>query len=102
MTYNNLFHGFGLLEFNYIKTEYKSEGLFFLIEAKKPKLKCNKCKSKNVTSKGAGFKLFRMISNRFRPSFIKAMVKDWECNSCGSIGQEEFHIPKSERIVPYL
>lgn len=98
MTYNLLFHGFGLLDFNYIKTEYKTEGLFFCVENKESK--CRKCESSNVIKKGNKIRLFKMISNRFKPSFIKAKLNDLECQCCGESWPEQISIPNNEKFIP--
>lgn len=59
MSTSLLYHGFGLVDQEYLKTEYKNGNVIFHIQTKDGKHRCSNCGSRHVIKKGFTERLFR-------------------------------------------
>lgn len=95
-----LFHGFGLTDQEYLKTEYKNGTIIFHIQTRMDKLACNACGSFHVVRKGFTERLFRTVPIGLKPVFLKAKIQRLECKSCGVIRQEQIRFADEKKAIP--
>ena len=96
MSTSILYHGFGIREYNYLKTEYLEGKVFFHVEKKKEKQWCVDCGSKEVIKKGRHERVIRTLPIGSRQVFIATHLNRLLCRECGSLKLEPilFAFPK--------
>ena len=100
MSTSLLYHGFGLKDQEYLKTEYKCGQVIFHIQTKEHQLRCRQCGSKRVIKRGSKQRDFRGIPIGLKPVVFRAKVKRLECRECGSIHQEEIKYADKKKVIP--
>lgn len=88
MSTSLLYHGFGLKDQEYLKTEYKEKSVVFHIRTKPLNLCCSGCGSPNVVRKGINKRTFRTLSIGLKPVYLNAHLQRLYCKDCGLTRQE--------------
>lgn len=82
-----LYHGFGIVGYDYIRTDYRQEDLIFTVARKKFSLRCPKCKSKKVIRRGWLPRRFHALPIGRKAIYIKTDVHRVECKACHIVRQ---------------
>lgn len=86
-----LFHSYGLLNQEVIRTKYKNGNIYVKVKTKADKLKCPACKSFDIIKSGTKEREFRTIPIGHHKVFIQHSIQRIECKACRVIRQE--HLP---------
>jgi len=100
MSTSLLYHGFGLIDQEYIKSEYKNGTIIFHIQTKEDKLKCSNCGSVNVIKKDYVERKFRTVPIGLKPVYLHAHIQRLECKDCGVIRQEKIQYADEKKVIP--
>lgn len=98
MSSSLLYHGFGLKDQEYLKTEYKSGNIIFHIRTKDNKLRCSQCGSKDVVKKGVVEREFRTQPIGLKPVYLHAYLQRLFCSSCGALRQESVSFADEKKV----
>ena len=98
MSTSLLYHAFGLVDQQYIKTEYKEGSVIFHIKTKESKLHCSHCGSRNIIKKRTVERFFRTLPIGTRPVYLHARVQRLQCNDCGLIRQERLTYADQKKL----
>jgi len=82
-----LYHGFGIVGYNYVRTRYEGGRVIFVMEHKKDKLRCPECEKKDIILKGLVRRRFRTIPIGSKPVYMDLDVQRIECKRCNIIRQ---------------
>jgi len=99
MSTSLLYHGFGVRDQDYLKTEYRSGTVVFHIKTKDSKLKCSDCGSSYVRKKGVVPREFRTYSIGMKPVYLHIDVQRLECLDCGLIRQETLNFADEKKDI---
>ena len=99
MSNSLLYHGFGITDVDYLKTEYKGGTVYFHVKTKDEKLCCAACGSLDVIKKGASERLFKAVPIGLKPVFIVGKIQRLQCKSCGVIKQEEIKYADKKNLI---
>jgi len=100
MSTSLLYHGFGLTDQEYLKTEYQKGTVIFHIQTKEDKLCCGECGSFHVIKKGFKERMFRSLPIGLKPVYLKARIQRLECKDCGLIRQERIRFAEEKKALP--
>jgi transposase len=87
MSTSLLYHGFGLVGYNYIRTSYNDGTIIFAITHQKVKLRCSVCKGRDLTLRGTKARVFRTVPVGSKQVYLALDVQRVECSRCGTIRQ---------------
>jgi transposase len=62
MSTSILYHGFGLVGYDYVRTQYEGRNITFTIRHKREKLRCPVCRGREVMMRGTTKRRFRWNS----------------------------------------
>lgn len=77
-----MYHGFGIQNYQYVRTAYKNGSIFFTINRKPFTLRCPCCNDKNVSRKGSVQRYFHSLPLGRKKTFIIAYIPRVECENC--------------------
>jgi hypothetical protein len=100
MSISLLYHGFGLRDQEYLKTEYKSGCIIFHIRTKFNSLKCSCCGSKDVVKRGVVEREFHGQPIGLKPVIFHGYLQRLFCDSCGLIRQESVSYADEKKASP--
>jgi len=100
MSTSLLYHGFGLVDQEYLKTEYKNGNVIFYIQTKADKLRCSMCGSRHVIKKGIIERLFRTVPIGLKVVYLNGKIQRLECKDCGVIRQERIRYAEEKKATP--
>ena len=100
MSTSLLYHGFGLTDQDYLKTEYIGGAVIFYIQTKEKRLRCSQCGSKKVIKRGSLQRDFRGVPIGLKPVVFRAKVQRLECKDCGAVQQEELKYADKKKVIP--
>lgn len=89
MSTSLLYHGFGIVGYSYIRTDYQEGNVVFTISRKKFSLRCPVCKSKRIIKHGSLPRWFHSLPIGRKATYIKTEVHRVECKECKTIRQAE-------------
>ena len=95
-----MYHGFGLRDQEYIKTEYKGGQIIFYVKTKEEQLCCSECGSRHVKKRGYVYRNFRGVPIGLKPVIIRMKVQRLYCEACGKVLQEEIKIADKKKVTP--
>lgn len=95
-----LYHGFGLRDVEYIKTEYENGEVIFHIRTKADKLCCSVCGSRQVIRKGKLYRKFKTVNIGLKPVYLHAEIQRLHCKDCGATRQEKIHFADEKKLTP--
>jgi len=88
MSTSLLYHAFGLVHQQLLKTEYEGGNIIFHIQTKPDELRCSNCNSYHVRYRGFKERKFKVQLIGRKPVYLKAIVRRLECLECRLIRQE--------------
>ncbi len=100
MSTSLLYHGFGLRDQEYLKTEYTGGTVIFHIKTKGEMLCCSQCGSKKIIKRGFVQRDFRGVPIGLKPVVFRAKVQRLKCMDCGSLNQEEIKYADKKKVTP--
>jgi transposase len=89
MSTSFLYHGFGLLGYDYVRTRYIGGTVIFSIKRKRWKLCCPVCQRRDVILRGTVARRFRTVPIGLKRVFLDLDVQRVECRYCGKVRQEK-------------
>jgi len=89
MSTSLLYHGFGIVGYSYIRTDYQEGNVIFTVSRKKFSLRCPVCKSKRIIKHGSLPRWFHSLPIGKKATYIKTEVHRVECKECKTIRQAE-------------
>ena len=87
MSTSFLYHVFGLVGYNYVKTQYQGNAIIFTISHKREKLQCPACKSRKVILRGTIKRRFKAFRFGFKIIYLELEVQRVGCLECDSVRQ---------------
>ena len=100
MSTSLLYHGFGLTDQEYLKTEYSGSTVIFHIQTNGKRLRCSQCGSKKIIKRGSVQRDFRGVPIGLKPVVFRAKVQRLECKGCGAVQQEELKYADKKKVIP--
>ena len=95
-----LYHGFGIRDIDYIKSEYLGGEIRLHVKTKDSKLKCSNCGSKQVIKKGSIDREFRTVPIGLKPVYIIARIQRLKCSECNLVRQESLSWADKKKLIP--
>ena len=95
-----LYHGFGLRDIRYLKTDFVNGEIHVHVKTKDEKLSCSNCGSKQITKKGSVLRTFRTVPIGLKPVYIEAKVQRLACAVCGKTRQEALSWADKKKLIP--
>lgn len=89
MSTSLLYHGFGVVGYRYVRTNYREGGIIFTIKRKDFSVRCPACNSKDVIRHGVLPRWLRSLPIGRTPTYIKTEIPRVECKECGTICQAD-------------
>lgn len=89
MSTSLLYHGFGIIGYRYVRTDYQEGDIIFTVERKKFKIRCPVCKSKSVIRHGSLPRWFHSLPIGRKSTYIKADIPRVECKECSTNRQAD-------------
>jgi transposase len=87
MSTSLLYHGFGIIGYQYVRTFFKQGIIWFKIKKDRFSLRCPVCNSWKLTLRGSINRVFRSIPIGKKPVLIECPIQRIECRACGIIRQ---------------
>lgn len=87
MSTSLLYHGFGIRDYKYVKTEYGKQEVKFTITKEREKYCCATCGSYDVNPRGSKERTFRSNPMGPRQVEIVCAIPRVECKACGELRQ---------------
>lgn len=87
MSNSLLFHGFNLIGYDYVSTEYENGKIFFKIEHDKNRLECPDCGSREIIKAGKVDRQFRSLPIGKRNTYFNLPVQRIRCKDCECVKQ---------------
>lgn len=97
MSTSILYHGFDVIGYHYLKTEFKAGKIIFHIEKNPLKTRCSACGSRDVIKKGKVNRLIRTLPIGRKPAFLSLHLHRLECHECGVVRQEELLVSRPKK-----
>lgn len=89
MSTSLLYHGFGIVGYHYVRSEYREGDVIFTVSRKKFGLRCPVCKSKRVIRRGSLPRCFHSLPIGNKATYIKTEVARVECKECKAVRQAD-------------
>lgn len=89
MSTSLLYHGFGIVGYDYVRTDYQEGNVIFTVLRKKFNIRCPVCKSKRIIKHGSLPRWFHALPIGKKSIYIKTEVHRVECRECKTIRQAE-------------
>jgi transposase len=89
MSTSLLYHGFGIVGYRYVRTEYRDSAVIFTVARKKFGLRCPVCKSKKVIRHGSLPRWFHSLPLGQKATYIKTEIARVECKDCKIVRQSD-------------
>jgi len=87
MSTSLLYHGFGIVSYDYVRTRYEERDIIFTIRHKREKLRCPVCRGRNLIMRGKTKRRFRTVPIGSKVVFFDLDVQRVSCLRCGSVRQ---------------
>jgi transposase len=89
MSTSLLYHGFGIVGYRYVRTEYREGAVIFTVSRKRFSLRCPVCKSKRIIKHGSLSRWFHSLPIGRKATYIKTEIPRLECKDCKAIRQSD-------------
>jgi transposase len=89
MSTSHLYHVFGLVGYEYIRTRYTGGAVIFSVKRKREKIRCPVCRSRDIIFRGKFSRRFRIVPVGLQRVFLDYEVQRLACRRCGNIRQEK-------------
>ena len=97
MSTSLLYHGFGIIGYKHVHTEYDGGKVTFRVSQERDNMVCPRCKSHQVTKKGSFLRSFRCVPIGRKPVVVELPVQRIECEKCGAIRQVRIEFADERR-----
>ena len=97
MSTSLLYHGFGLVGYQYLRTRYENGTIIFQVRQNPSDICCPECQSKRFIFRGKKMRQFRSIPVGSKPVFIELEVPRIMCLSCKIIRQVKISFAEKRR-----
>lgn len=97
MSTSLLYHCFGLVHQQYLKTEYTNGTAIMYIQTKPEELRCSQCNSYHIKYRGYKERTFKTLPIGGKHIYIKAKLRRLECYDCGCVRQERIKYADSKK-----
>ena len=87
MSTSLLYHGFGVRDYRYVRTQYLGGGVVFTIERKVGTCRCAACGSQKVWRQGGVVRRFRTVPIGNKRVELEARIPRLACQDCGAARQ---------------
>ena len=87
MSTSLLYHGFGVRDYRYVRTQYVGGAVIFTIERKRETCRCTACGSENVWRQGVVVRSFRTVPLGGKRVELEARIPRLACQDCGVVRQ---------------
>ena len=87
MSTSILYHGFGIVGYDYVKTQYQGNAIIFTISHKRDKLYCPVCRSQKVILRGTTRRRFKTFPVGCKVIYLELEVQRVGCLDCDSVRQ---------------
>ncbi|WP_298502309.1 ISL3 family transposase [uncultured Sphaerochaeta sp.] len=87
MSTSILYHGFGIVGYQHVHTEYYGGKIVFRLRQDRRRMRCPECGSSDVTKKGSFLRSFRCVPIGRKPVVVELPVQRVECGECGALRQ---------------
>ncbi len=87
MSTSLLYHGFGVVGYRYVRTDYQYGDILFTLDRKKFSVRCPNCNIKNVIRHGSLPRWFHSLPIGRKSTYIKTEIPRIECRECNAIRQ---------------
>ena len=77
-----LYHGFGLRQYHYLKTDITGGNICFHIEPRNEWIRCPKCRDFRIKKKGAIIRRIRILPIGGKEVFARTVIPKVSCESC--------------------
>jgi transposase len=102
MSTSLLYHGFGVRDYDYVRTKYEAGGVVFVIDRKAETCRCVACGSANVWREGVVTRTFRTVPIGKKRIELEARIPRLACQDCGKIRQAEIGFAAPRRTYTKL
>lgn len=85
MSTSLIYHGFGVVGYNYLKMEYREGNIFIHIEKKPEYQYCADCKSRNTAKKGCVQRKLKTVPIGKKRVYLVVHIHRLYCRDCGAI-----------------
>ena len=92
-----LYHGFGVRDYRYVRTQYIRGGIVFAIERKPKTCRCVACGSPNVWRQGIIVRRFRTVPWGSKRVDLEARIPRLACQDCGTVRQAAIGFAEPKR-----
>ena len=87
MSTSLLYHGFGVVGYRYVRSDYQEGDIILTIKRKDFSVRCPACNSKKVIRHGALPRWLHSLPIGRKSTYIKTEIPRVECKECGTIRQ---------------
>ena len=99
MSTSLLYHGFGIIGYDYVRTDYQDGHIHFTIRQPKASLRCPACGSSKVSPRGSVTRTFRTLPIGSRHTFVVLPIPRVACEACNIVRQ--VHVPFADHRRTY-
>jgi len=97
MSTSLLYHGFGVRDYRYVRSQYVRGGIVFTIERKPDTCRCVACGSANVWRHGVSTRRFRTTPLGRKRIDLEARIPRLACQDCGTVRQAAIGFAEPKR-----
>src|SRR5438128_7017836 len=87
MSTSLLYHGFGIVGYQYVSQQFQGGQVTFRIEQARDRLRCPQCGCQDVWIRGQEERTFRTVPIGAKPTFVTLDVARVWCPACDSVRQ---------------
>lgn len=87
MSTSILYHGWGMVGYDYLSTRYEGGAIIFCVEPKDQTVLCPACGKAHVLRRGSKIRQFKGLPIGRKPVFIESKVQRVFCEDCGIVRQ---------------
>ena len=91
MSTSLLYHGFGIIGYDYVRTDYQDGHIHFTIRQPNASLRCPAFGSSKVSPRGSVTRTFRTLPIGSRHTFVVLPIPRVACEACNIVRQ--VHVP---------
>lgn len=99
MSTSPLYHGFGLKNHQYLRSEYVKGQIFFTVKQDRWSLRCPVCNGKKLRLHGSRLRQWFSLPIGSKPTFVKMAVPRVECTRCAIT--RRVNVPFADRRRTY-
>jgi len=99
MSTSLLYHGFGLKDHHYLRSEYVTGQIIFTVQQDRWSLRCPVCNARDLILRGSHDRQWRSLPIGSKPTVVKMAVQRVQCGRCAITRRVE--VPFAERRRTY-